>query len=636
MRTLFLTAAVLCGASSAIAQDLCDPFPAQNVPFHDPILASNWMPANGMFGQPCCNSWNLLFDLEVKASSIQLNEMGILLLDAGQHAITPDQTGNRAIVNIYTVATTWVGNAPTITPWNLVGVGELEVRNGTTTGYSPVTGIVDPNTNAPVVIPNGVYGVAVEVVPTNAVGTPPPLGPNGANAGVLHALVNYLNPGFVTEDQFIKLDNDALFTFGWHQTGTGPGPFPLVPATVIGQQGGSINFTIDYQVAPGDGGTLAYGAGCGSDPHTAYEVFSPGPNGPDLVDPSTPIGAIGGMKWTLTGDRYTVTPTSAPFVPPSSPNLLQSPPAQCYCAPGAPLTWERALSNMYSFPATWTNGGFQHAGGVATQFGVTSTGSVYLDVLDPSAVSPPSLGPPYQGGVLGATQNVPSIRPWYCNVDPTIGAASGIYVDYDPGNAWIRVTWDQLEEPGDPSSVSTFQLTMFADGSFDMGFVSLSNTGPNSIGVCGYFEGNGAPVGNPVDWSVLVNSAAPFTGNGATPPVLQSDARPRIGTTINFVTGDIIPGTLAGVMFFTQASMVPVDLAPIGAPDCFAHVDINSAIASLSLGLNPSNEFSQPLVIPNNPVFLSTSFHAQTATLVPGVNQLGALTSNALCVNVGN
>ncbi|MGK0303687.1 MAG: hypothetical protein ACI89X_004585 [Planctomycetota bacterium] len=73
------------------------------------------------------------------------------------------------------------------------------------------------------------------------------------------------------------------------------------------------------------------------------------------------------------------------------------------------------------------------------------------------------------------------------------------------------------------------------------------------------------------------------------------------------------------------------------APDCFAHVNIGTGlIASLSMSLNPNNQFSVPLMIPNNPVFLATNFHAQTTKLLPGVNALGVQTSNGLCVNVGN
>ncbi|MFT4513483.1 MAG: hypothetical protein ACI91B_002186 [Planctomycetota bacterium] len=54
------------------------------------------------------------------------------------------------------------------------------------------------------------------------------------------------------------------------------------------------------------------------------------------------------------------------------------------------------------------------------------------------------------------------------------------------------------------------------------------------------------------------------------------------------------------------------------------------------MSLNPNNQFSVPLMIPNNPVFLATNFHAQTTKLLPGVNALGVQTSNGLCVNVGN
>ena len=113
------------------------------------------------------------------------------------------------------------------------------------------------------------------------------------------------------------------------------------------------------------------------------------------------------------------------------------------------------------------------------------------------------------------------------------------------------------------------------------------------------------------------------------------DRRSRSGLVI--AVRCIATGTLAGVLFLTADGLAPVNLAVIGAPDCFAHVNIvTGSIASLSMSLNTSNQFSVPLVIPNNPVFLATNFHAQTMTLRPGVNALGVQTSNGLCVNVGN
>lgn len=621
MRTFTFALALLGASSSAIAQVVCDPLPEQTLYSHNPPSIS------GYWGNGNVATMNLFFDLEVKGSSIQLNGLGAILFDQGAgNPPQPDQTGNLALVNIYTIPATWTGSQGSMAGWTHVGVGQMTVE-AWQNGYSRVTNIVDPVGGAPVVIQNGNYGVALELVPTNAVGTPTQTGPNAANVGSLHTLTPASNLGLIWEDALVKIDNDTLQPAGWRMTGVGSFPLPLIPNTNMSPTFVSINIVMDYDVDLSDGVSLAYGQGCYERPKTAYESFPASATGPDLIDPSTAIGAGGGMTWTLAGSSYIVTPGVPVYVTPTSPNIVNGP-----FGVSNNGTWSCAISMPYSFPPTWNNGGFEHPGGVATQFSVTSMGTLYLD--DVAIGLPLTCGPPLLG-LSGATEFAASIRPYHCLLDATLGG--GIYVDFDPAGAWVRVSWDQLQEPGIPTSICTCSVTMSNGGNVEIAYDSLSNQAPGNNAFSGYFEGNMAPIGAPIDWSAFIANPIPQTGNGDIPPILSLDARPRIGTTVNMVTDDINAGTLGGVLFLAVDRLAPVNLAVIGAPDCFAHVDIGAGlIASLSMSLNPSNQFSVPVVIPNNPVFLATNFHAQTMTLQPGVNALSALTSNGLCVNVGN
>ncbi|MCA8976639.1 MAG: hypothetical protein KDC98_18100 [Planctomycetes bacterium] len=480
-----------------LAQVACDPMPTQTIHSHDP-----WN-ATGYGGNGISASINLIFDLEVKCSAIELGDLGTILYDQGVgNPPVPDQRGNIGIVNIYTFPTTRTGNTGSMAGWTHVGRGEVAVT-AFQNGYSPITNLVDPLTNGPVTQTSGSYGVAIELLPTNAIGTPPPTGTNGANAGSLHTLANSAKAANSWEDQYVKITNDGFMPGGWQVTGAGQGPFPLSPSPNVSPVFGSMNLVMDYDVTAAAGGSIAYGDGCYARHRTAYEDFAPSLTGPDLVDPTTPIGTGGGMTWTFLGSNYLVTPGAPAYVTPTSASITTGP-----YGTSTTTSWAGAISTAYSFPTTWSNGGFEHPAGVATQFGVSSRGFVYLgDVTVASALT---CGPP-NGFLTGATQYEPSIRPFHAYLDPTLGG--GIHVDFDPATPpqWVRVSWDRLQEPGIPTSVSTFSLTMHDGGNVEIAYASLSNrtmASPYGDALVGYFEGNDAPIGPALDWSAGDQPAA--------------------------------------------------------------------------------------------------------------------------------
>jgi len=76
-----------------------------------------------------------------------------------------------------------------------------------------------------------------------------------------------------------------------------------------------------------------------------------------------------------------------------------------------------------------------------------------------------------------------------------------------------------------------------------------------------------------------------------------------------------------------------LDLTAIGMPGCELH---SNFFVVLTQTVDPvTGNFTQPLVIPNNPALQNQTVVLQAAPLTPGFNALGLLTSNGLCMRIG-
>ena len=74
-----------------------------------------------------------------------------------------------------------------------------------------------------------------------------------------------------------------------------------------------------------------------------------------------------------------------------------------------------------------------------------------------------------------------------------------------------------------------------------------------------------------------------------------------------------------------------LNLASLGAPDCFQFLGIDGSVVFLPSGATGSVVFP----VPNNTAFNGVHIGTQSAVFAAGVNPLGILTSNGLDLGIG-
>jgi hypothetical protein len=91
---------------------------------------------------------------------------------------------------------------------------------------------------------------------------------------------------------------------------------------------------------------------------------------------------------------------------------------------------------------------------------------------------------------------------------------------------------------------------------------------------------------------------------------------------------------MGGAVAAGRGERAGISLAPLGAPGCSQYL---ASIGTSLLFLTPTTApASVALAIPNNAGLVGMTLAAQSLLLTPGVNALGALTSNGLCIGVGS
>jgi hypothetical protein len=131
-------------------------------------------------------------------------------------------------------------------------------------------------------------------------------------------------------------------------------------------------------------------------------------------------------------------------------------------------------------------------------------------------------------------------------------------------------------------------------------------------------------------------SVVPFqSGDGNTPSVISASARPVIGTTIQVRTTNITPGTPFSLlaMSFSGIPVPGIDLGFIGMPGCRQYVGLP---AVTNLGPVIGGVHSANLTIPNVASYIGIQLYAESAPLTAGLNAANIVTSNALCMRIGN
>ncbi|MFO1076095.1 MAG: hypothetical protein U1E73_00050 [Planctomycetota bacterium] len=612
MQKVSFAIAVVGTALSALAQGCNGAPPALTLATYDPYGASFY------YGNVAGNTTNLMFDLTVQ-TPVTITSFDVITYDnGGGNPPVPDQSGNIARANIYTIPTTRVGNETNMVAWTLAAKGDLAVT--AVPSVSPITNLKDPVTNLPFawVLPAGSYGICIEYVPTTYTGTPLVV----QNPGSLHTLGVNPNPGTPFADNFLSVSMDGIQQNGW-QTVDPSGN--LIPNTTINGTQDSINLYIHYTPSASAALFTQNGEGCYFRPHTFFQSLP--------ASTTTPPMSNMAVQWLPLQahpiSNYLLTASSVTYTTPTTTSVTLGAYEQ-----SSSTSWDDATIH---FALTgWT---FPFAGGNTTgDVTIQSNGCIYLaDVQDSSY---DACGSSYGG--FGPFRDLPPrICPFFADFDPTVGG--GIYFEENtsvPGSEWCRITYDHVPEwPAVAGFDNTIQVTLHASGLVEIFTGNLTNRDLNYGGnnaIIGFSEGNGGRLPSQINYVQSVQTAYQ-TGDGAIPPIMTMDARPVLGTSPHVITRNITPGTQFAFYVATLQGSTPQSLTPFGLTGCFAHVNYlpGSLVGTFLTGLNAQNEFSVTLPVPNSPAYQNVQFFFQAAPLTTGLNPAGILTSNGICTKLG-
>ena len=355
----------------------------------------------------------------------------------------------------------------------------------------------------------------------------------------------------------------------------------LYPAANGITQNHGVVVEVGYMPPSGFAFTTSYGTGCVDRASaTVYETF---PNSTfDLSNTS--------WQFVPTGQGYAILPAAPQWFTPTNPVTLGD----------DQVSGAQPLGFTLNYP-----------GGSTTDVYISSNGFVWAQSNTNSACctgDPVSLRS--QGARWCALWN---------DLNPSAGGQ--VYFDTDPVNGAAYVTFNGVVEYG-TTNPNTFQIAYFSNGTVEYRFQSC--TIASHVALTGWSPGANNQDPGPVDFS-----AAPVI---ITEPDLRSithsgNARPVIGSVISLSTNNVAPSALIGATLFGLAQFNPgIDLTSIGMPGCHQYVSIDASQVWIAAGGVGSTNFS----IPNNPGLAGVEIKTQGAALVPGINALGALTTNGL------
>lgn len=393
-----------------------------------------------------------------------------------------------------------------------------------------------------------------------------------------------------------------------YTAGTGTGAIYSSTAEMDFRQGGAsnppifggtqnaprvMNCSIHYTPVGGFATAAPYGSGCGGiSNHASYYENFPSRTF-DLGGGATTVNSL---LHIATSTGYLVTPgTGAWFTPTSAPLALT----------------DNSVSAAQPLGFTFT----MPNGTPTTDVWICDDGYIWVNAAGIADFTPAVNELLTQGA---------RIAPCWMALQPTGGA---IHFDTDPTNNAAYVTWLGVPETGNSASNVTMQVAMFANGDveFRYGQESLS-TQSNTFALVGMSPGGGAlDPGNRDLSATMPFQTAPDL---VTPDlVLAASARPVIGTTISLDTTNVPASCALGASIFSLTKFDPgIDLTALGMPGCERYVGLDATVVFFPVG----GVGSQAFAVPNNTAFVGVVMTVQSACLVPGVNQLGAISSNGV------
>jgi hypothetical protein len=359
-----------------------------------------------------------------------------------------------------------------------------------------------------------------------------------------------------------------------------------------------------------------YGAGCYTVGGSAYQEWT------DNAVPSAAAAASA----ALTG-------RSISFIPSGS-GYLMLPGTAAWIAPTGAATALPAIDDNenqinlllpFNYPGGSTQTLFVHSNGYVSVASNQTLPGGFNDI--------PEIAP---------MLNAPATAWWsWHDYNPT-EAGSGQIVYEEVGTTMV-ITWNGVESyPTTAVNPSTFQFQFDEiTGQVNILWQTIEAVGgtgflQGSDHIIGFSPGGESPDTGPFDVTTLTTVTLNYPE--AFPLALAAASKPLIGTTVSLDTSRET-GQSLGINFVSlvQIPTPGFNLNVIGAPDCFAHLDINAGVGNVisNLGL-PGTSMSVQFPLPNNPVFAGLSIYSQSIWLDPAVNAFGALTSNGVKMLLGN
>ena len=224
----------------------------------------------------------------------------------------------------------------------------------------------------------------------------------------------------------------------------------------------------------------------------------------------------------------------------------------------------------------------------------------------------------------------------------TTELGSGFIKHEAVGSQYI-VTWDNVESlPGTAAAQTANPCRFQAQFDLSTGNVNYVYQTMTTIGgsqsyddtVVGWSPGGPSPDVGPID--VVTLSSLALAATETLPLKLAASAAPVLGNTIDFVTSNATPLGL-GINFLSVVALPGpgLDLAILGAPGCFAHVDVNAGVGNLISNVPGLPGLSVSLPIPSNPALAGFALSSQSVWLEPTANAFGLLTSNGVNLSLG-
>jgi hypothetical protein len=192
------------------------------------------------------------------------------------------------------------------------------------------------------------------------------------------------------------------------------------------------------------------------------------------------------------------------------------------------------------------------------------------------------------------------------------------------------ITWDGVWDFGGSSAAnaSTWQMQFDrATGNVSWVWQTMSTLGGTGF-LVGWSPGVASLDPGSIDLSVVLPTSFSVPGADILALALAAAPVPRVGTSVTYTTSNVPAGTILTGQILSFGQVSPgVDLGFLGAPGCLQLINTAGSSSFLLFG-GPTVTFA--LSIPNNPVFAGVVLFAQSASLTPGVNPLGLVTSNGI------